>query len=61
MTLLQFFIPFIGVRPLPDEVAAAVGLEGAPATKYKGFVFSWFGYTFVFAVWESDEQDEIKA
>ena len=57
MTWVQYWIPFVGFRDLPDEVAEAVGLDGAPLVKYSGFTLSWLGTSIVLFVIERDEQE----
>ena len=52
---IRYYIPFMGMRDIPDEVAVAVELDGAPDVKYKGFTLSWLGINLVLSAVERDE------
>ena len=58
MSRWQYWIPFIGFRKVPEEVAEAVGFETGPGISHKGFMFSWLGYSVVLFTLEQREQEQ---
>lgn len=45
MTWIQYWIPFVGFRSLPEEVIEELELD--PYAKCSGFMLSWLGYTLI--------------
>lgn len=53
MTWIQYWIPFIGIRPMPAEMVKELELDAS--SEWSGLVASWLGRTFLFITIETYE------